>query len=396
MLDGKQIVVGVGGGIACYKTLDLIRLLRKAGASVRPAPTKSALSFIQPMTFEALSGMPPLTDVMEVTNGRIHHVEEGHGADLVIVAPATANLMARMAHGMADETLLAILLATRAPILLAPAMETNMWQHPATQANFELLKKRGCFAVGPEEGSLASGRTGPGRMAPPEQIFEMAEALLAPKDWAGRSVLLTAGPTCEDIDPVRFLTNRSSGKMGVALARALAQRGADVNLIHGPLSVSIPTLSNIRPIAVRTAKQMHDEVMNRIQDVDTAILCAAVADFAPKTKSEEKIKKTGEALNLELFATDDILADIGRLQTRPLLIGFAAESSHLEGNARQKLKSKHCDMICANDISQSGCGFEADTNQFLILRNDQDPVELPNQSKEQAAHQILDFILKIS
>lgn len=390
---GKRILVGVGGGIACYKTLELVRLLRAQGATVRPAPTRAATAFITPMMFEAIAGLPPITDVLATEQGHITHVEEAHAIDLAIVAPATANLMARLVQGFADESLLAVLMATRAPLLVAPSMESNMWLHPATQANVAVLRQRGAVIIGPESGPLASGRVGPGRLSPPDKIYEVAQSAITPKDLSGLTVLVTAGPTVEDVDPVRFLSNRSSGRMGVALAAVAARRGANVILIHGPLRVPVPPLDNIAEVAVRSARQMRDAVLASVLRVQAAIFCAAVADFAPAVMAEKKIKKDRlETLRLDLQRTPDILDEVGRLPRKPLLVGFAAETGDPAPSAREKLSRKNCDMICANDISEPGVGFEADNNRITIIKKQGEPVVLPLLPKEEAARLILNQV----
>ena len=386
-------MVGVGGGIACYKALELIRLLRKSGATVRPAPTKSALAFVQPMMFEAIAGTPPVTDVLEVENGQIHHIEEAYACDAIVVAPATCNLMARMVGGFADETLLATILASRAPLLVSPAMESHMWLHEATQANVEQLAKRGAIIIPPVTGPLASGREGPGRLPPPEVIFEYIVSALTPKDLDGQRILITAGPTIEDIDPIRYISNRSSGKMGLSLARVAAERGAEVQLILGPVHEALPSNPEIHITHTRNAHDMHKAVMKHAGKASIAIMCAAVADFTPSEVSTHKIKKIdADKLAIELKRTTDILAELGDLTTKPFLVGFAAESQNLHENAITKLQAKHCDMLCANDIAASTGGFASDENQITIYKQDGSQKALDVLPKEQVANVILNEI----
>lgn len=390
-LKDRHIVVGLGGGIACYKTPEIVRALLKQGATVRAAPTRSALAFITPLTLEALSARPILTDVLAGEQGRIMHIEETAKTAAFVIAPATANLMARLAAGFADEALTAMLLVSRVPLILAPAMETHMWTHPATQANLRTLQERGAIVVGPDDGPLASGRTGPGRMAKPEAVVEAVAAALTPKDLAGTVILVTAGPTHEDIDPVRFIANRSTGRMGVALAVRAARRGARVRLAHGPLGIPIPRTEHIQCLPVRSAREMRDAAMDGIETADAAFLCAAVADFAPARRAEEKLKKgDSEFMTLDLTRAPDILAELGARSARPWLAGFAAETEELDLNAREKLSRKGCDLICANDVTRPDSGFGTDTNRLTLFRRDGSKEALPLMDKGDAADRVLD------
>ncbi len=394
-LSDKHVLVGVGGGISAYRTLELIRLLKKHGASVRPAPTRSALHFVTELSLEALSGSTCLSKPLQVEGGIISHIEEAYRANLMVVAPATCDLLAKMAHGMADEVLLQTLLSFQGPVIVAPAMETHMWQHPATQENVATLQKRGVIIVGPAEGDLASGRTGIGRMAEPAKILEEILYQLAPKDYVGKRVIVTAGPTLEEIDPVRFISNYSSGKMGVALARAFAHRGAQVHLVHGPLQVAIPKLNQLFSYAVKSAEQMFAQTMKLATHTDIAVLCAAVADFRPVHVAKEKIKKADHPTHtLELEKNPDILASLGQLTSKPFLVGFAAETSNIITNAVQKCQDKGADLICANDVSDKKNGFLSDTNAVIIVNREAVVKEIAQASKDEVADRILDVVLQ--
>lgn len=394
-LHEKRILLGVGGSIAAYKACELARAMMREGAMVTVAPTRAATRFVTPLTFEGLTGRPCLLDVLDAEGGNIPHVEEAYGADLVVVAPASANLLARMAQGFADEALLATLLSVRAPLLVAPAMESRMWQHPATQQNVELLRSRGAIFVDPARGALASGRDGEGRLATVEDIVEACCRALTEPDLERRHVLITAGPTVEDIDPVRYLTNRSSGRMGFALAVAASRRGARVTLVHGPTTAPVPTAHGVDAVAVRSAAQMHDAVMDHLRSspVDVAILAAAVADYRPAQVAEQKLKKSAESLTLPLERTADILAAVGALDDRPLLVGFAAETENLVANARSKLERKNCDLICANDVSLPDVGFDTSTNQLTLLLRGGAVIELGHGAKLEVAHGVLDAVV---
>ena len=397
-LQGKSVLLGVGASIAAYRACDLIRALRRLGARVRVAPTKSATQFVTPLTFEALSAERCLGDALSLSGdgGHIEHVEAAYESDLALIAPATADLLAKMAHGFADEGLLATLLSYAGPLVVAPAMESQMWAHPATQQNVEVLLARGANFVGPSSGALASGREGVGRLAPVDAIVEAACAALSEQDLAGKRVLVTAGPTAEDIDPVRFLTNRSTGKMGVALARAAAWRGAEVQLVHGPLRCELPALPGLSAVEVRSAAQLSDAVKAQVDNVDIAIFSAAVADFRPVERAAHKRKKEDGMAQLVLERTCDVLAQTGaRRQKRgsalPLLVGFAAETRDVVAEARRKLERKGCDFICANDVSTAEAGFGANENRVTLVSQRGDEV-LPLMPKDALAHVILDRV----
>lgn len=396
-LHGRHVVVGVAGSIAAYRACDLIRELRQAGATVRVMPTRGAQAFVTPLTFEALSGRACLTQALQTDDGQIPHVEEAYRADLFVVCPASADLLAKMARGFADEALLATWLSYRGPTIVAPAMETHMWEHFATQTNVGLLAQQGVRFVGPEEGPLASGRTGKGRMASVGQIVEACRQALTPQDGAGRHLLITAGPTVEDIDPVRYLSNRSSGKMGVALATAALRRGAAVTLVHGPLEVDVPSGARLTAVAIRSARQMAEAVTGVLdhERPDAAILCAAVADYRPAQIASSKIKKDRDGLHaIALVENPDILAGIGQRAERPFLVGFAAETDDVEANARQKLTRKGVDLLVANDVSRADSGFGSDTNRVMMLSADGMCERLEALPKSAVAHEILDRIMR--
>lgn len=398
-LEGKTIVLAVGGGIAAYKAAELARLLVKAGARVRAAMTAAAREFIGPMTLQALTGETVATDLFDLgQESEIGHIAVADGADLVIVAPATANLIARMSAGLANDIVTAVALATRAPILLAPAMNVNMWRNPITKVNVKKVSARGMKLVGPGEGFLACRWIGPGRMAEPADILEAAASVLTPQDLVDRTIVVSAGPTHEPIDPVRFVGNRSSGRMGFAIARAAAMRGARVRLVAGPVALEEPWgLQEL--VKVRTAREMRDAVRAAAAEADAVIMAAAVADFRPDDAADHKLKKDelGGAPAVVLTENPDILAELGADRAAsgaglPALIGFAAETRHVAGYARTKLASKRCDLIVANDVSQADAGFEVATNRVILVDADRDE-ELELASKDAIAHRILDRVV---
>ena len=394
-LKNTRVLLGVTGSVACYRALDVVRGLRQEGATVRVLPTKAALAFVTEMAFEAVSGARCLTAALQMENGLIPHVEEAHHGDLFVVCPASADSLAKLAHGFADEALYSTFLSYRGPVIVAPAMETHMWEHPATQANVALLRERGTHVLGPDEGPLASGRTGKGRLIPVEEVLEGCRAALTLQDLAGKRILITAGPTAEDIDPVRFLSNRSSGKMGVALAQGAVRRGAQVTLVHGPMAFSVPQLPGLSCCPVRSAQEMHDEVHRQInsEPVDAAILCAAVADYRPAERALQKLKKEKDALGtLVLQRTPDILASLGALEKPPLLMGFAAETENVQEHALDKLRRKNADWIAANDVGASDIGFGADANRMWVAFRDGRSEVIETMPKPDVAQRLLDFI----
>ena len=393
MLTGKKIVVGVTGGIAAYKACDLVSRLKKRGAQVRVVLTEHACQFVQPLTFETLSGNPAYTDSFD-RKYEIEHVALAKWADLLLIAPATANCMAKMACGIADDLLSTTCLAVRCPVLVAPAMNSAMWRNPATQANLALLRSRGLRFVGPEAGHLACGDDDVGRMSEPEQIVEAVEAILNPlRDLQGLNVLVTAGPTVERIDPVRYITNRSTGKMGYALAEAARDRGANVTLISGPTKLAAP--EGVEFVQIESSAQLCAAVLERGDKADVVVQAAAPADFRPKNVAERKIKKTGENMTLELEATTDIAAELGRRKkTGQILVAFAAETNDVMDNARGKLIKKNADMVVANDVSRSDAGFGVDTNVITLITAS-DVRALEKMSKRAAADAILSRVREL-
>jgi phosphopantothenoylcysteine decarboxylase / phosphopantothenate---cysteine ligase len=388
----KSIIVGVTGGIAAYKSAELVRLLVKEGARVKVAMTPNATRFVAPLTFEALSGNRVIWNMWEEPEAEIAHICWGQESDLVIIAPATANFLAKMACGLADDFLSTMVLAATADVLLCPAMNSRMFVHPATRENMARLKERGVTIMAPGEGALACRTEGPGRLPDPEQIVEQARMLLSPHDLAGLKILVTAGPTAEPLDPVRYLTNRSSGKMGYALARAAMRRGASVTLVSGPTSFDPPF--GVTFHAVRTAEEMKEAVWDRRKGSDIIVKAAAVADYRPKQRADQKIKKENETLSVELVKNPDILAALGRDKEDHsyLLVGFAAETQDLLENARKKLKAKNLDLMVANDVTKEDAGFESDTNRVKLLYGDGRVEEIPLMNKADLADLILDRI----
>ena len=393
MLTGKKIVVGVTGGIAAYKACDLVSKLKKRGAQVRVVLTEHACQFVPPLTFETLSGNQAYCDTFD-RKYEIGHVSLAKWAELFIVAPCTANAMAKMACGIADDLFSTTFVAMQGDVLIAPAMNCGMWRNAATQANLETLKARGVHVVGPESGFLACGDEDIGRMSEPEQIVEAAEAILNPIcDMNGLNVLVTAGPTVEKIDPVRFITNRSTGKMGYAIAEAAAQRGANVTLVSGPTNLQKP--GNVNFISIESSAQLCAAVLENGAKADIVIQAAAPADFRPKHVAQQKIKKTGENMCLELEATTDIAAELGkRKHEGQVLVAFAAETNDVLENAQKKMAKKNADLVVANDVSRSDAGFGVDTNVItLISRTDIRPLE--KMPKADAAHAILSRIREL-
>jgi phosphopantothenoylcysteine decarboxylase/phosphopantothenate--cysteine ligase len=399
-LRGRTVVVAVGGGIAAYKAVELVRLLTKADARVRVVMTPRASEFVGPLTFQALSGQAVMTDLFDLTQeSEIGHIQVADRADLVIVAPATANLIARMAAGMADCPVTAVVLASRAPVLVAPSMNVNMWQNPLTQANVRrLVDVAGVRVVGPDAGFLACRWTGPGRLAEPADIVEAAAHVLTPRDLSGRRVVVTAGPTYEPVDPVRFVGNRSSGRMGYAVARAAARRGADVQLVSGPTGLDAPL--GVERVQVESARAMAAATTGAAAGADAIVMAAAVADFRPKDAAGHKLKKraAGAAPTIELAVNPDILAELGAARsggaTRAVLVGFAAETENVVAEARAKLTAKRCDLVVANDVSQPDAGFSVDTNRVVLVEAGGER-ELPLMSKDEVAHAILDRVVEL-
>lgn len=389
MFDGKRLLLGVTGGIAAYKAVELCRLLVRAGAGVRVVMTAAAGQFVTPLTFRTTSGNRVYQDLFAGSEDySVTHVGLAQESDLMVVAPATANCLGKIAAGIADDLLSTILLATRSPVLLAPAMNEAMWDSAQVRTNVARLAGLGYFFVGPADGELACGDAGRGRMASPEEIFAAAaEILHRSQKWRGKRVLVTAGPTREPLDPVRFLTNRSSGRMGYALARAAAEQGASVTLISGP--VSLPPPAGVEVVRVTTAREMLQAVLQLYNEVDVVLKAAAVADFRPAAESAQKIKK-GDELTLTLLKNPDILAELGRRKKQQLLVGFAAETENVAMYAKGKLSDKNLDLIVANDLTREGAGFDVDTNIVQLIFRDGTIKALPLLSKLDVARTILE------
>ncbi len=395
MLEGKEIILGVTGSIAVYKAVEVLRELMKRGARVTCVMTASAQRFVAPMTFQTLSRQIVITDMFTLDyEARIGHISTAERADLLLVAPATANIIGKFAHGIADDFLTNLFLATTAPVLIAPAMNTSMYEHPNVQANIKKLKGLGVRFVEPAYGELACGIEGRGRLAEVSDIVKAGEDVLTiRRDLEGRTVLVTAGPTQEPIDPVRFITNRSSGKMGYALASAARDRGARVVLVSGPTSLEPP--SDVEYIPVITTEEMRRAVLERFEGADIVIKAAAVADYRPARSAPSKIKKEEGTLKIELERNPDILAELGGKKGGKVLVGFAAETEDLLKNAEEKLRKKNLDLIVANDVSKEGAGFSADTNLVKILDREGNVEEFPLLSKREVAEIVLDRVVAI-
>jgi phosphopantothenoylcysteine decarboxylase/phosphopantothenate--cysteine ligase len=396
-MEQRRILVAITGGIAAYKIPELIRTLRRVGASVRCVMTPEAREFVAPLVLQTLTGQPVRWDFFDASQEQeIDHISLADWAELVILAPATANTLAKLSCGLADNLVSAVLLATRAPVLVAPAMNVNMWEHPATRSNIETLRQRGVFTVGPEVGELACGWEGAGRMAQPEAIAAEAELLLGSRDLEGDVVLVSAGGTREPIDSVRFLGNRSSGKMGFAVAAEAALRGADVVLVAGPTALATPP--GVRRIDVQTALEMRDAVFAEFENATITVMAAAVADFRAAQRRESKIKKEDLAddsvLTLDLTRNPDILAELCQRKGDRVVIGFAAESHDLVASARRKIARKGCDLLVANNISSETSGFDADDNAVVFVWPDGQIEELPSLPKRDVAAQLLDRVAK--
>jgi len=399
-----KVLLGVTGCIGAYKAAEILRGLQRRGVQIRVVMTRHATEFVRPLTFEALSGQPVIVEMFDRPNyATIEHISVAREADLLLVAPATANTIAKFAHGVADDFLSTVYLSNTNPVLIAPAMNVEMWNHPATRANIGLLRERGVLFVEPGVGYQACGEVGMGRLAEPEEIVERALEILKSQtsdfksqDFTGEHVMVTAGPTVEDLDPVRFITNRSSGRMGYAIAEAARDRGARVTLISGP--VKLQPLPNVETVNVRSTREMFEAVMGRIHDVTVFIGSAAVADFRPASRAAQKIKKDGrKTIAVELEETEDIIAAVGADPNRQgrVVAGFAAESQSLLEYAERKLREKRLDLIVANDITRADAGFDVETNAATILKRDGSRVELSLQSKRELADRLLDEIEKL-
>ncbi|MBW2340521.1 MAG: bifunctional phosphopantothenoylcysteine decarboxylase/phosphopantothenate--cysteine ligase CoaBC [Deltaproteobacteria bacterium] len=389
-LAGKKIVLGVTGSIAAYKSVELLRYLTKAGAAVKVVMTANAARFVGPLTFETFSGEGVILDMFSQPGTSLDHVTLGRQSDLIIIAPATANLLAKIAHGLADDFLSTLILAAAPQILICPAMDKEMFANSIVQANIMRLKDRGFTIMEPERGVLASGAIGVGRFPDPLLIMEKAQYLLSDHDLQGLRLLITAGPTIEYLDPVRIVTNKSTGKMGYALAKTAWRRGADVTLVTGPTHLDPPP--GVKVLRVQTAEQMREAVLSDYHDQDIVIKAAAVSDYRPVTKAREKEKKKGSPVVVEMAATPDILAELGRSKGDAILVGFAAETTNHMANALEKIKRKNLDLIVLNDVSQEDRGFAADSNEVRIIDREGNEEVVPLMSKEDVADRILDRV----
>jgi phosphopantothenoylcysteine decarboxylase/phosphopantothenate--cysteine ligase len=395
VLNGKQIVLGVTGGIAVYKSVELLRLLQKQGARVRVVMTSNAKWFVGPTTFEALTGEPVCQDLFQDKGGAsIGHIDLAREADAVVVAPATANIVAKMAGGIADDALSTFLLAVTAPVIVCPAMNTHMYENRATQRNLRTLKEDGRFIVDPACGEMACGTVGPGRLPEADEILDRVCHFLTPKDLAGKHVLVSAGPTQEHIDPVRFISNPSSGKMGYAIARAAEYRGAAVTLVSGP--TQLPSPFGVETIRIESAQEMARAVFEKMDGAHIIIKSAAVSDYRPVEAASHKIKKGAQTMTLALEKNTDILLELGTRKKGQILVGFAAETRDLAENARSKMERKNLDLIVGNLVGQPGTGFGVDTNRVTFFFRDGSREELPEMDKLQLAHSLLDRILGLA
>jgi len=395
-----RITIGVTGGVAAYKAAELVRRLQQEGFTVQVVMTHSAREFVTPLTFAALSGQKVITDLFAESGGEanlesaIEHIAVAQRTDLLLVAPATADVIAKFARGIADDFLTTLHLASTAPVVIAPAMNVNMWNHSATQENMEMLRERGVHIVQPDEGYLACGMTGPGRLAGQEAIIAaVRDALKLKRDLEGETVVVTAGPTCEDLDPVRYITNRSSGKMGYAVAEAAARRGARVVLVSGPTALDTP--AGVDRVNVRTALEMQQAVRRHFSDASIGIFAAAVADYRPVETVSQKMKRSKEPLTIRLEPNPDILASVAAEKGSRLVVGFAAETDRVAENARKKLTAKNADLIVANDVTAEGAGFDVDTNVVTLLSRDGRDLALPKMTKREVAERILDEVVRL-
>ena len=393
-----KIALGVSGGIAVYKAAEIVRLLQDRGVRVQVIMTRAAQEFVRPLTFAALSGEKVITDLFGAgaeepnIDAAVEHIAVAQSIDALLVAPATADVIAKFANGLANDFLSTLFLATTAPVVIAPAMNVNMWEHAATRTNIAILQKRGVRIVNPDAGYLACGMTGPGRLAENETIVAaLLDTLGAKQDLAGETLLITAGPTREPIDPVRYIGNRSSGRMGYALAEAAIRRGAQVILVTGPVALKPPSAAEV--IQVETAQEMRDATVANLKRATVVIKAAAVADFRPRQSASQKMKRSGP-VTIEMEPTADILAEISRLRQKQILIGFAAETENVLENARGKLAKKGLDAIVVNDVSRAGIGFDSDRNAVTIISHD-DVTEVPEGSKFEVAQRVLDAVVRI-
>jgi phosphopantothenoylcysteine decarboxylase/phosphopantothenate--cysteine ligase len=393
-IENKNVILAVCGGIAAYKSIEILRLLKKADAGVRVILTENAQRFAGTTTFEALSGQPVFKDLFqEGSEASFRHIDWAAEADGVIIAPATANMIGKLANGIADDPMSTFMLAVTSPVLICPSMNTHMYANPAVQRNLDTLRSDGYVVMEPGSGQLACGTSGPGRLPEPEEIVDRFLGCLSPKDLAGKKILVTAGPTIEPIDPVRFISNPSSGKMGFAVARAAAHRGAEVTLVSGPTHLAAPV--NVTTVSVRTAEEMADQVFQRMENADVIIKSAAVSDYRPKESQTHKIKKGKNEMVLRLQQNEDILKTLGRKKKHQILVGFAAETKALKKNATQKLVEKNLDMIVGNLVGSADSGFESDTNTVTLFFKDGTTESLPTMNKSEVAHILLDRLVAL-
>lgn len=384
-------LLGVTGGIAAYKSAELARIFVREGKEVQVIMTPGAVHFINPLTFQTITGRPVLIDQFRVSEGeKVRHVDLGTAASMLVIAPATANTIGKMAAGIADNLLTTVYLAAKCPVVLVPSMNEQMYLHPAVQASLSRLREQGCRVMEPDSGELACGVIGKGRMPEPGQIADFVKAALRPKDFRSLRALVTAGPTREPLDPVRFISNRSTGLMGYALARALVERGAGVVLVSGPTALNCPAGAELVPVL--TAREMYAAVLERYEECNLVIKAAAVADYRPAETAEQKLKKDGSGMVLELQPNPDILMELGRRKGEHVLIGFAMETERAGERARKKLRQKNLDMIVVNDLTVPGAGFASPTNQVCIINREGEAEELPLMTKEILAHHILDRV----
>ena len=396
MLKDKTVVIGVSGGIAVYKTLDVVSRLRKLGVNVNVIMTKSATEFVTPLSFQSLSQNYVVCDMFEdPKTWDVEHISLAKRADVFLIAPATANVIGKIANGIADDMLTTTVMATKAKVLIAPAMNTNMYENPILQRNINTVKELGYNFVEPESGRLACGDTGKGKLASPETIVDEVVKLLSKgQDLKGKSIIVTAGPTVESIDPMRYITNRSTGKMGYSIAKEAIERGADVTLITGPTNLTPP--QNLKKLVkIESAKDMYEAVLANLDENDVVIKSAAVADYKPKNYSNKKIKKSDDDLVIELDRNKDIAQEIGKIKNNKILVGFAAETNDLIENASLKIKKKNLDFIVANDLTKEGAGFGVDTNIVKIIDKEGNITEYPKMKKEEVANIILDKIKEL-
>ena len=393
MLKNKTVVIGVSGGIAVYKTLDVISRLRKLGININVIMTKSAAEFVTPLSFQSLSQNYVVCDMFEdPKTWDVEHISLAKKADVFLIAPATANVIGKMANGIADDMLTTTVMATKGKILIAPAMNTNMYENPIVQRNINILRDLGCNFVEPESGRLACGDMGKGKLASPETIVnEVVKLLSVEQDLVGKSIIVTAGPTVESIDPMRYIANRSTGKMGYAIAKEAVERGAEVTLITGPTNITPP--QNLKKLVkIESAEEMYNAVVENLDENQVIIKSAAVADYKPKNYSKKKIKKSNDDLVISLDRNKDIAYEIGKIKKDKILVGFAAETNDLIENAKGKVKNKNLDFIVANDLTKEGAGFGVDTNIVKIIDKNGDITEYPKMKKEEVANIILDKV----